>query len=203
VRVPLALLGVALAIPAVAVGAGAAAGDPGGERPPGHLVVRPLDPSASATTGMLTLSVPGELSLSPAELSAAGDHLASQGTLSDISVTDQREGSPGWTVTASVSDFAGSQTSINGYNLGCRPVVVSQDPGPSVVAGPPVPPASAEYPETTPDDPDVGMEAARVLADAPPGSGLGTTILGAECTLVIPTSTPPDHYHAVLTITVI
>jgi hypothetical protein len=46
------------------------------------------------------------------------------------------------------------------------------------------------------------MEASRVLADAPPGSGVGTTILGVECTLVISTSTPPDHYHAVLTITV-
>ena len=198
----MALSGVALAIPVVVVGAAAAAGDPGGERAP-QLVVRPLDPSATATTGMLTLTVPGELVLSPAELSASGDFLTSTGTLSDVTVSDTREGAPGWTVSADVSDFEGPQTAINRFNLGCHPWLVSQESPEPVSVGPTVVPAHAAYAGSTPDDPDVGMGSPRVLADAPFGAGAGTTVLGADCTLVIPTNTPPDHYQAVLTITVI
>jgi hypothetical protein len=72
-----------------------------------------------------------------------------------------------------------------------------------VTAGAAVPPAAGIAPGADPPDPALGLRTARTLGVAAPAAGLGTARLTALLQLAAPTDTPPGHYVATLTLTVI
>jgi surface-anchored protein len=168
-------------------------GDPG-DPESSQLIVA----SISELDGALVMSVDPDdrvVTMSPVELAATGDRLASTGELRPITVTDTRPAAPGWDASGSLGPF----TTVDGESFGSRfagwtPTVAAQAPGQGVVAGPPVP---------TGFESGTGLDGSARLAGAPDGIGLGTAVLGAGLRLELPTQTPPGQYQALLTLTVI
>jgi hypothetical protein len=113
------------------------------------------------------------------------------GNLPEITVSDTRSSSPGWSVSGQVSDFTGSGTAagsiISGNQLGWAPSGAVTG---GATLGSPV----------APNGPGLGSIPA-VLAWAAGGSGFGTDTLSARLLLVIPASARAGPYNAVLTIT--
>jgi hypothetical protein len=114
-----------------------------------------------------------------------------------ITVTDTRNAFPGWSVSGQDSGFTGSGTAagatIPGDQLGWAPTSTGTLPE-GVTLGSPV----------TPANPGLGSAPA-VLASvhAGIGNGSGTTVLGANLTLLIPAPQAAGPYTGTLTITAV
>jgi hypothetical protein len=131
------------------------------------------------------------VNLGTATLSSDFTHFSASGTLSDVTVSDERDQTvPGWTITGQVSNFTAGANTIPGSDLGWTPAVKTQDPAADVVAG------SAVAADTAP-----GLTASSVLASAGAGKGLHTSVLNAALDFEVPASTQPGAYSATITIT--
>ena len=157
-----------------------------GATPPSHPPV-PVDRPVSAAVDAFMFSV-SSTPVTMLDASPDGSSFTSTGVLSPVTVTDDRPGSPGWSVKAQVTDFSGTGASIDGSSLGWAPSITSGGTG--VIAGPSVAAGT-----------DPGLAGSAVLATAPPGQGAGTTELGAGLTLRAPSGTPSGSYIATLTLT--
>ncbi|MDX6211650.1 MAG: hypothetical protein QOF82_737 [Frankiales bacterium] len=159
--------------------------------------------------GALTISVADTtpVVLSSPVLNAAATFLTTTGVLHPVTVTDTRAGSPGWAVSAQVSDFrnvaAPAATPINGFDLGWTPEVVDRSLGQTIVAGDHVDPADPPVTSDLPAGDPRGLKLSRLLASAAPGDGTGTAHLGAQLTLNVPTTVAAGTYEATLTLTAI
>ncbi|WP_433058805.1 substrate-binding domain-containing protein [Dactylosporangium sp. CS-033363] len=143
--------------------------------------------------GTLTVTADGApVVMGTAELRP--DHtFVSTGLLGAVTVSDGRDQTvPGWSITGQVGDFSDGTHTFAGNRLGWSPTVSGQNPGHDVTAGAPVAPG------TTP-----GLPGGAVLATAAAANGLGTTVLGADLSLKIPSTTQPGLYSATLTVTVL
>jgi len=143
--------------------------------------------STAPQPGSFTVTVTG----STVPSTGSAHQLVLGGNLPDITVSDTRSSSPGWSVSGQVSDFTGSGTAarsvISGNQVGWTPSGTVTD---GAMLGPPVAPAS----------PGLGSIPA-VLARAAAGSGFGTDTLSARLLLVIPANARAGPYNAILTIT--
>jgi len=131
--------------------------------------------------------------------------LVTTGAINPVTVTDTRAGAPGFTVNGVVTDFTdGGATPklINGSNLGWVPNRIDAAAGMTITPGPAVQGAPGIQPGASASDPSLGLKTPRVLATDAPG-GLGTTHLGADLTLFVPTNTPAATYDSTLTLTAI
>ncbi|HEX4655973.1 MAG TPA: class F sortase [Streptosporangiaceae bacterium] len=128
---------------------------------------------------------------SAATLAGTVHPLVLGGDLPDMTVTDNRNSRPGWSVRGQVSDFTGSGTAagsvISGNQLGWTP---SGTVTGGATLGRQVDPAS----------PGLGSIPA-VLASAAAGSGSGTDTLSAKLLLDVPATAPVGTYNVILTIT--
>ena len=133
------------------------------------------------------------VSLSTAALSADFTHFSASGTLSDVTVSDERnQTQPGWRVSGQIGNFSDGTHTIPGNSLGWTPAVKTQNPAADVVAGPVV--AAGSTP---------GLSASSLLASAAVNKGLHTTVLNAALDFEVPSSTKPGNYSATLTITAV
>lgn len=140
-------------------------------------------------SGGLALSLSGNVAdLGVATLSSDLTSLVAEGEFPVATVADTRTTNPGWTLTASSTDFTGFAT-IPGSVLGITPEVVSADEGVTVTPGPAVPAGT-------------GFTAGTTLATAPAGRGTGTSRVGADLFFKAPTATPPGAYVSTVTVTV-
>jgi hypothetical protein len=109
-----------------------------------------------------------------------------------VTVSDTRNTSPGWSVSGQAADFTGNGgASISGNQLGWTPASTGTLPQ-GVTLGGTVAPAA----------PGLGTTSA-VLASAPAGSGNGTSTLGANLTMAIPATAAAGAYTSSLTATAV
>jgi hypothetical protein len=156
-----------------------------------------IEVTLSDAAGALVISVdPADrrVRMSDLALSTSGDRWVSSGDLRPVTVTDTRFSAPGWSVSGQVGDFSSGAEKLRGGSLGWTPVVTQQPTAAGVLAGPSV--ASG----FTSGD---GLSVAGILASAAPGSGAGTSKLGAGLTIEAPTTLRPGTYTATITFTVI
>jgi hypothetical protein len=160
--------------------------------------------SASGTENITTTVAPGALVLSvagstvalpPLTLNSASTLFATAGPIQTVTVTDTRAGAPGWSLSGQVGDFSSAGNGISGENLGWIPRLVNKVDGLNVTLGGAVAPANGVG---ATDAGALGLKSSRTLATA---TGLGTAQLGADLSLVAPTSTKAGTYTAVLTLT--
>lgn len=158
--------------------------------------------STVLTPGALVISIPdGQVTLPSPVLDTAGDLFTTTGALKPVTITDNRTGNPGWTLSGQVSDFSdGATHGINGENLGWTPNVVDHSAVQALTVGAAVAAANG-VPMT--DVNANGLKGAQVLASAAAGAGLGTAHLAAGLALNVPTSTVAGTYAATLTLTAI
>jgi hypothetical protein len=109
------------------------------------------------------------------------------GLLQAVTVTENRNYRPGWSVTGQASNLSAAGQPIVGSELGWVPDGTVTG---GAKLGPPV----------TPGNPGLGSAGA-VLAVATPGSGVGTDSLSAELMLAIPRGAQGGPYAGTLTIT--
>ncbi|GAA2792251.1 Ig-like domain-containing protein [Kitasatospora paracochleata] len=169
--------------------------NPGGPTPPA-----PVSETITTTVapGALVISVAGaNVTLPPLTLNNDSTRFAATGPIQTVTVTDTRAGAPGWSVSGQVAPFTSGGNSINAQNLGWAPNLVSKGDGLKVTLGGAVNPANAVEAN---DAGALGLKSARTLATA---TGLGTAKLGADLTLLAPTSTQAGTYQGVLTLTAI
>ena len=151
-------------------------------------VTGPLSEPLSVTiapSGTFTVSVAaGTVALTPSGSTATG-------TAEPVTVTDSRNTFPGWSVSGQASDFTETATTpagdISGNQLGWVPTDTALPDG--GVLGPTV----------TPGSPGLGTTAA-VWASAAAGKGFGTSTLGANLTLNIPSGSPAGAYSSALSV---
>jgi hypothetical protein len=159
--------------------------------------------NVTVPAGALSLTVANaSVTLPDLQLNPQNTMFSTTGPINPATVTDTRAGNPGWSVSGQVSDFTGPG-SINAANLGWTPTVVDKAGTQTVTAGGVVAAASGIAPGASPADPGTGLKAARTLATATPGAGLGTAHISAGLTLNAPTSTPAGTYTATFTLTAI
>jgi phosphate ABC transporter phosphate-binding protein len=131
----------------------------------------------ASTTSTITMAVSGN---------------TATGAMNPVTIDETRNTFPGWSVIGQSSDFTNPTSTppgdIPGNQLGWAPNDTALAPG--AVLGPVVPPAA----------PGLGTFAA-TLADAVPGTGFGTSTLGANLTFAIPPLVPSGAYTGVLTLT--
>lgn len=135
----------------------------------------------------LALSVDsGSVDLGAAELSPDLERYTATATLPRVTVLDNRRTDPGWSLVAQAAPFRAGDQPAPQAGLGWRPRVLAADSRRPVV-GPEVLPTA-------------GLSTPRTLAGAEPGSGRGSTVLGAELGFEAPSSTKPGNYRTVLTL---
>ncbi|MEV8095476.1 Ig-like domain-containing protein [Kitasatospora sp. NPDC085879] len=169
--------------------------NPGGPTPPS-----PVSETVTTTLapGALVISVAGgNVTLPPLALNATSTLFTTAGPIQTVTVTDTRAGAPGWSVSGQVAQFSSGAGAINAQNLGWAPNLVSKGDGLKVSLGGQVNPANAVEAN---DAGALGLKSSRTLATA---TGLGTAKLGADLTLLAPTSTQAGTYQGVLTLTAI
>jgi hypothetical protein len=139
-------------------------------------------------TGALTISVDDNTVVLPSpELSSDGMALETSGALNAVTVTDLRIADPGWSVTGTITDFAGTAGTFDGNGLTWTPSVISTGNGQAVTAG----------------DASNGLEAGKLLGSGAADAGRGTAQLGGALDLTLPTTVDPGTYVATLTLTAI
>ena len=154
--------------------------------------------TTTVASGALVLSVAGSnVNLPPLTLNATSTLFAAAGPIQTVTVTDTRAGAPGWSLSGQVADFTSGAHSISAENLGWAPNLVNKGDGLKVTLGGNVAPANAVAPG---DSGALGLKSSRTLATA---TGLGTAQIGADLSLVAPTSTQAGTYTGVLTLTAI
>lgn len=160
---------------------------------------------AGALTIVLDDGFDGNVDLGTAVMDAAGEKLTATGAMDQVKITDTRAGDPGWVASGIVTDFSNGTDSVNGFNLGWTPSVVSLSANQQTafVIGSAVAAGTEPTASSTPGDPLVGLGASRTLGTALDDSGNGTARLGAALNLNIPTDVSAGTYAAVLTLTVI
>jgi len=139
----------------------------------------------------------------PAVLDADGAKFRGTSQIDPVRVIDTRSGSIGWVASGQLTPFAqGAGPSIAAVNLGWTPKFNTVDfpTGVSnalmtVVPAALVAPANGVVPSAS--------TWTRTLATSPAGSSVGTADLGADISLVAPTTTLPGSHTAVLTLTAI
>ena len=161
----------------------------------------PAEPSTKAdidvsvdipVTGGLAVNVASnKLDLGQAKLSSDLSSLDASGTLPAVTVADTRNSNPGWSLTATASNFAASEgLTLDGKYLGIgKTRVVSASTGQSLSLGAGVAPG-------------VGFTGGTTLASAAAGAGQGTATFEADLQLKAPAATTPGDYVSVVTITV-
>ncbi|MHC0433409.1 DUF6801 domain-containing protein [Streptomyces sp. O3] len=135
--------------------------------------------------GTLSMIQAGDsVALSPVEEGTGG---SSTGDLHTVTVSDDRNGATGWSLTGKVTDFTGDAGAIGADQLGWTP---SCETAPGS--------ASTCVPGT---EGTVGTEGA-TLASAPDAAQTGGEFaVGAGLSLDVPASAAPGDYSAVLTLT--
>ncbi|GJF28546.1 hypothetical protein KNE206_12460 [Kitasatospora sp. NE20-6] len=169
--------------------------NPGDPTPPA-----PVSETITTTVapGALVISVAGSnVTLPPLALNSTSTLYSAAGPIQAVTVTDTRAGAPGWSVSGQVAQFTSGGNAINAQNLGWAPALVSKGDGLKVTLGGQVAPANAVEAN---DAGALGLKSSRTLATA---TGLGTAKLGADLTLLAPTSTLAGTYQGVLTLTAI
>ncbi|GAA2137209.1 Ig-like domain-containing protein [Kitasatospora kazusensis] len=169
--------------------------NPGGPTPPS-----PVGETITTTVapGALVISVAGSaVTLPPLALNSTSTLFSTAGPIQAVTVTDTRAGAPGWSVSGQVAPFSSGANAINPENLGWAPNLVSKGDGLKVTLGGQVNPANAVEAN---DTGVLGLKSSRTLATA---TGLGTAKVGADLTLLAPTSTQAGTYQGVLTLTAI
>ncbi len=165
----------------------------------------PLPPSpvfetitTTVAPGALVISVAGtNVTLPPLTLNGDSTLYSTTGAIQTVTVTDTRAGAPGWSVSGRVDQFASGANQINAQNLGWAPNLVSKGDGLKINLGGQIAPANAV---AAADAGVFGLKSSRTLATA---TGLGTAKLGADLTLLAPTSTLAGTYQGLLTLTAI
>ncbi|MFB9369445.1 Ig-like domain-containing protein [Kitasatospora sp. NPDC001664] len=169
--------------------------NPGGPTPPSP-VFETI--TTSVAPGALVISVAGtNVTLPPLALNSTSTLYSTGGAIQTVTVTDTRAGAPGWSVSGQVAQFNSGANVINAQNLGWAPSLVSKGDGLKVTLGGTVNPANAVEAN---DSGPYGLKSSRTLATA---TGLGTAKLGADLTLLAPTSTQAGTYQGLLTLTAI
>lgn len=160
---------------------------------------------AGALTMVLDTGADGNVDLGTAVMDAAGEKLTASGDMDVVKITDTRAGDPGWVASGIVTNFTNGTDSINGFNLGWTPQMVSLSANQTgaFLIGSLVAAGTEGLPGTTPADGSVGLKASRTLGTAPDNSGNGTARLGAHLDLNVPTDVSAGSYAATLTLTVI
>jgi Bacterial Ig-like domain (group 3) len=157
--------------------------------------------TTTVAPGSLVISVPNDqVALPTPLLNSDGSLFTTSGQLQPITVTDNRAGNPGWTLSGVVTNFSDGTTQISAQNLGWDPALVDEDTGQSITLGAEVDAANGV---AASDTGTLGLSQPRTLASAAAGSGLGTAHLGAALTLNVPTTTTAGTYTATLTLTAI
>jgi hypothetical protein len=143
----------------------------------------------NAQDGTLSLSVVSGATVNFAAATLGSNNTSiSTGTLPNITVNDGRVHTrPGWSLSASVSDFSFSSNTINKAQLGLVPAKVSAtaagtQAGATQVAG------SAVYPA--------------VIATGTAANAVGNTVLNGALTFVAPQEKPAGTYTSTMTLTV-
>lgn len=143
-------------------------------------------------TGGLAVNVASnKLDLGQAKLSSDLSSLDASGTLPAVTVADTRNSNPGWSLTATASNFSASEgLTLDGKYLGIgktRVVNASEGQTLNLSAG---------------VAPGVGFTGGTTLASAAAGAGQGTATFEADLQLKAPAATTPGDYVSVVTITV-
>ncbi|GAA3909385.1 hypothetical protein GCM10022382_15000 [Microbacterium invictum] len=120
----------------------------------------------------------------------SGDHYAAAGEINPVRVTDTRAGSPVWSVSASVSDFAAGDDTFSGKYLGWTPKVIES--GTRVQAGAAV---GSGF------DGGKGLSVSSTLGFGQTGHDRASALLGADLGLKIPLEVGQGTYAATLTLT--
>jgi len=120
----------------------------------------------------------------------SGDHYAASGAINPVRVTDTRLESPGWSVSAEVSDFRADEKVFDGKYLGWTPNVTENTGG--AVAGAPVASGFVE---------GDGLSAPATLGSATDGHEKGSALLGADLDLQVPLAVGDGTYRAALVLT--
>jgi hypothetical protein len=153
--------------------------------------------NTSVAPGALALSVAGsQVNLPALALNNTSTQFTTAGPIQTVTVTDTRAGAPGWSLSGQVADFTSGSHTINAQNLGWAPNLVNKGDSVKVTLGGNVAPANGVG---SADTGVLGLKSSRTLASA---AGLGTAQLGADLSLVAPTSTVAGAYTGVLTLTV-
>jgi hypothetical protein len=151
--------------------------------------------------GSLVISVPNsQVALPTPLLNNDGSLFVTSGALQTITVTDNRAGNPGWTLSGVASAFTNGTSQISAENLGWTPKLVDESTGQAITLGAAVSPANG-VPAS--DTGTAGLAKSQTLATATPGHGLGTAHLGAALALNVPTTTTAGTYTSTLTLTAI
>jgi hypothetical protein len=143
-----------------------------------------------AQDGTLSLSVPTSAVVSFGAATLGSNNTStSTGTLPNITINDARVHSrPGWSLSASVTDFSFLSNTISKAQLGLVPAKVSAtaagtQAGSTQVAG------SAVYPA--------------VIATGTAANAVGNTVLNGALTFVAPQEMPAGTYTSTMTLTVV
>jgi len=143
----------------------------------------------NAVDGALSLSVPTNASITFGTPTLVLNKSTATGTMPNITVNDGRVNSrPGWSLSASVTDFVFSTNTISKAQLGFAPAKVSAtaagtQAGATQVAG------AATYPA--------------VIATGTAANAVGNTVLNGVLTFVAPQEKPAGTYTSTMTLTVI
>ncbi|MBU0648140.1 WxL domain-containing protein [Patescibacteria group bacterium] len=149
--------------------------------------------SADINAGTLSLTASSSVSMSAINLNSIGDAGSnSTGSISEVKVSDHRSTAPGWSVTATCSDFTdGGSNSIDITNLTVTPGTVSAV-GNSSLTGVS---AGGAHTYTGTSDPATMMTATT-------GNGRGRFTQDTDLSLFVDVSTVPASYSATMTETV-
>lgn len=159
--------------------------------------------TTTVSAGTLTITAGlGTLDLGTPVINASNTLLVTAPKdINPVTVTDTRAGNLGWNVNGVVGDFvSASDNKINSENLGWTPKVIDSQAGQNVTAGAAVAPGSGV---AVGAGTGAGLKTARTLGSASAGGSLGTAQLGASLVLQAPTTTLPDTYNTVLTLTAV
>jgi hypothetical protein len=157
--------------------------------------------------GSLVISVSNsQVTLSTPVLNTSGTLFVATGQLQPITVTDNRTGDPGWTLTGVLSggpqyvapNLSPNALGYGGQDLGWNPTLADESAGQLINLGLNVKPAPGSGAGTP-----GGLAQQQILAFTASGFGLGTAHLGAKLTLDLPAGTPAGTYIETLTLTAI
>jgi Htaa protein len=140
-----------------------------------------------AEPGEFVWEITGDGQVSMSEGVNHADHWGYTGAIQPITVTDNRDGAPAWSISGQVSDFNGG---IDGKYLGWKPKVTTAGSG----ATPGAQVASGFISGN-------GLKTSSVLASGAAAHAAGAATVGADLDLRLPISTPAGSYSATLTIT--